>query len=132
MWLHDLRIFLLQGLNRLYKGLTVLRACRTPRAKPCAADSVSALNSYYKILRPGMVDHNRRRTLLGLEQESAGQPHADVLLRLEQRKQLRLILQIRTRRIAKRIPRSAILLMKQIANVRRVFAGDASLFAHLL
>ena len=37
-----------------------------------------------------------------------------------------------TRRIAERISRAAILLVEQIANVRRIFARDAQLFAHLL
>jgi hypothetical protein len=57
---------------------------------------------------------------------------ADILLRLQQGKQLSLILQIRAGRIAKRIPRSAIFLMKQVAYVRGILPGNTQLFAHLL
>ena len=58
--------------------------------------------------------------LLGLQQEPGREPHADVFFGMEQRKQLGLIFQIRARRVAKRVARAAILLVEQIANVRRV------------
>src|SRR5207253_9950243 len=66
----------------------------------------------HEVLRPRVMHHNRRRRLLRLQQESAGQPHSHILLGMKQRKQLSLIFQIRTRRIAKRISRSTIFLMK--------------------
>ena len=80
---------------------------------------------HHKILSPRMMHHNRRRALLRLQQETRSQTHAHVLLRLEQREELCLVLQVRTRRIAERIPRPAILLMKEIADVRRVFGCDS-------
>ena len=56
--------------------------------------------------------------------------HADVLFRLQQLEQLRLVFQVRTRRIPKRIARSTILLMEQIVDPRRVIPGKAKLFAN--
>ena len=49
---------------------------------------------------------------------------------MQQREQLGLIFQVGARRIAERIARSLILLMEQIANVRRVLARDAQFLAH--
>ena len=51
------------------------------------------------------------------------------LFRFQQGKQLGLVFQVRARRIAKRIPRAAILLMKQIAQARRIVAANAQFFA---
>jgi hypothetical protein len=50
---------------------------------------------------------------------------------MQQREQLRLVFQIRTRRISKRIARSAIFLVEQVANVRRVLAGNSQVFTDL-
>ncbi len=86
----------------------------------------------HKIFRAGMVDHDGRSGLLRLQQEAGGQAHADIFFRMEQREQLGLVLQIGTCRIAERIARAAILLVEQIANVRRIFSRDAQLLAHLL
>ena len=88
--------------------------------------------SHHEILRPRMMHHQRRSTLLRLQQKPRGQPHSHILLRLQQDEQLRLILQIRARRIPKRIPRPAILLMEQIANRRRILARNPQLLAHRL
>jgi hypothetical protein len=79
-----------------------------------------------------MVHHDRRSRLLGIEKERRSQPHAHILFRLEQCEQLRLILQVRARRITERIARPALLLMKEVANLRRVFPGNPQLFAHFL
>src|ERR1700733_2210202 len=79
-----------------------------------------------------MMHHDSGGALLRLKQESRSQAHANIFFRLEQSKQLGLILQIRARRIAERISRSAILLMKQIANLRSVFPRNPQSLAHLL
>jgi hypothetical protein len=84
----------------------------------------------HKILCPGMVHHDRRSRLLRLQKKPTGQTHSNVLLRMKQSKKLRLILQIRASRIAKRLPRAPILLMKQIANVRRVLPTNPQLRPH--
>src|SRR5208282_1611995 len=95
-----------------------VEGCQHPsRRSPRLGDE---LVLHHKILSPLMMHHNRRGALLRLQQEPRSQPHAHVLLRLEQREQLCLVLQIWTRGIAEGIARTAILLMKQIANVRRV------------
>lgn len=86
---------------------------------------------HYKILRARMMHHNRRGTLLGFEQEAGSQAHADVLFRMEQCEEFGLILEVRARRISKRVTRPAIILIKEITNLGRVFGGDASFFAHL-
>ena len=46
-----------------------------------------------------MVHHNSRRGLLGLQQKPRGQAYADILFRMQQREQLGLVFQIRTRRM---------------------------------
>src|SRR5258708_31362449 len=79
-----------------------------------------------------MMHYQRRCRLLRLEQKPRSQPHPHILLRLQQRKQLRLVLQIRASRIPKRTPRPTILLMKQIANRRSILARNPQLFAHSL
>ncbi len=80
---------------------------------------------HHKILGARMMHHYRRRTLLGFQQEAGSQADAYVLFRLEQGEELGLVLQVRTGRIAEGIARAAILLMEEIANVRRVFGGYA-------
>lgn len=76
----------------------------------------------HKIFCCRMVHYNRRRTLLRFQQESCSQAHADVFFGMEQRKQFCLIFQVRARGVAEAEARTAILLMKEIADVRRVVA----------
>src|SRR6266446_8812763 len=92
-------------LIRRWRPLAVdFYACET--ACKCQ-DKVTLL--HHKILSPRMMHHNGRCTLLRFQQEARSQPHAYVLLRLEQREELCLVLQIGTRWIAERIARAAIL-----------------------
>jgi len=65
-----------------------------------------------------MMHHNRRRALLGIQQEAGCQAHAYVLFGMKRREELGLILQVGAGWIAEGIARAAILLMKQIANMR--------------
>ena len=51
---------------------------------------------------------------------------------MQQREQFRLIFQIRTRGVPKRISRPAIFLMKQIADMRGIVPRDPQFFAHIL
>ena len=76
------------------------------------------------------MDHDRRGRLFGLELEGFRQADADVLLRIEQGEQLSLVFEVRTRRIAERIPRPAVLLVEEVTDARGIFAGDAEVFAH--
>lgn len=48
--------------------------------------------SDHKILRCWMVHDDRGSALLGFQEETRRQPYANILFRLEERKQLRLIL----------------------------------------
>src|SRR5712691_355656 len=85
--------------------LRTFRGYRT-RARSCPqAFGLSGrfVRLHHKILRTGMVYHDRRRGLLWLEQESAGQADADVLFWIEQREQLGLVFQVWTRWISERI-----------------------------
>ena len=50
---------------------------------------------------------------------------------MEQREQLGLVLQIWTCGIAEGIARSTVFLVEEVADVGRIFARDAQLFAHL-
>ncbi len=79
-----------------------------------------------------MVHNDGRSTLLGIQQKTGRQPHADVLFRIEKLEELGLVFEIRAGRIAEGIARSLILLMEEVANVRGIFARNAQLFAHLL
>src|SRR5215470_3437538 len=79
-----------------------------------------------------MVHNNCRCRLLRFEQESRGQADSNILFRMKERKQLGLVLQIWARGISERVPRSPVLLMEQIPDVRRVIAGDAHFLAHEL
>ena len=63
--------------------------------------------------------------LLRLQVKAFGEPHADILLGLEQAEDFGLVFQIRAGRIAERITRTAVLLVKKIGDPRRVFARDA-------
>src|SRR5258706_5075995 len=78
-----------------------------------------------------MVHDDRRRGLLWFQQDSTREPHADVLLRVEQGEEFGLVFQMRTRGISEGIARAAIFLVEEVANVRRVFTRDAEFFAHL-
>ena len=49
-----------------------------------------------------MVYNKRRRGLFRFQQEPGGEAHADRLFRMKQRKELGLVLEVRTRRIAER------------------------------
>ena len=100
-----------------------------PQSEPTEEMSRSL---HHKILSPGMMHHQCRSTLLWLQKKSRSQPHPNILLRAKQSKQLRLIFQIRASWIPKRIPRPAILLMKQIANRRSILARNPQLLPHSL
>ena len=77
------------------------------------------------------MHHNRGRRLFRFQQESSRQLYADILLGVQQGKQLGLIFEVGTRRIAERITRSLIFLVEEIADMRRVLARDAQFLAHL-
>ncbi len=79
-----------------------------------------------------MVHHNRRRTLLWLQQISCRQPHTNVLFRMQQCEEFRLIFKIRASWITEAISRSTVLLMKKIADVRRIVIRDSQLRPHQL
>src|SRR5271165_3513899 len=85
---------------------------------------------HHEILRVRMMHHDGGRTLLGVKQKARRQLHADCLVGMQQRKQLGLVFEVRTRRITERIPRSTIFLVEQVANVGRVVAGNAKILAH--
>ncbi len=68
----------------------------------------------------------------GIQQKSCRELHADVFVRMQQRKQLCLVLQIRASGIAERVARSAILLVEQVPDVRRVVARHAQFLANHL
>src|SRR6185437_2510615 len=86
--------------------------------------------SHHKILRTGMVHHHRRSGLLRFNLERVGQRDPD-LLRMQNREQLGLVLEIRTRRIPKRVARAAVFLMEQISDPRRILRADSKLLANL-
>ena len=79
-----------------------------------------------------MVHDNAVSALLGLQVETFCEPHTDVLLGLEQTEDLRLIFEIGAGRVAEGVTGAAILLVKEIGDSRRVFAGDAEKLARLL
>src|SRR5271169_1131971 len=56
---------------------------------------------HHEILRVRMMHHDGGRTLLRIEQKARRQLHADRLVGMQQRKQLGLVFEVRTRRIAK-------------------------------
>src|SRR5689334_18020218 len=85
-----------------------------------------------EVLRARMMYHDRARRLLRIELVSRRELHSHRLLRLQQREQLHLVRQIRTRRISEGEARAAVLLVEEVADVRRVFARDAELLAHAL
>src|SRR3954468_12365391 len=86
--------------------------------------------SGHEVLGGWMVNDECGRALLRLQQKARGQPHAYVLFRFEQCKQFCLVFQVWASRVAKRVARTAILLMKQVTDVRRVVAGNAQLDSH--
>jgi hypothetical protein len=57
----------------------------------------------HEILRRRMVHHDRRRALLGFEEKSRRQFHADVFLWMQQSEEFRLIFQVGTSRVAKAV-----------------------------
>src|SRR5271166_694445 len=79
-----------------------------------------------------MMRHDGRRALLRIEQEAGRQVHTDSLVGMQQREQLGLVLEVRTRRIAERIARPAIFLVKEIANMWRVVSGKTKFLTHAL
>ena len=78
-----------------------------------------------------MMHNDRRRRLLRVELKFLGQLDADTL-RLEQFEKLRLIFEIRARRIAKTVTRALISLMEQLRELRSIAARDAEFFANAL
>lgn len=72
----------------------------------------------HEIFRRRMVHDDGRGGLFGVEKKAAGQVHAHGLLRVEKLEELRLVLEVRARRITERISRAPILLMKQVADSR--------------
>jgi hypothetical protein len=64
-----------------------------------------------------MMHRNRRRALLGLQQEAGRRAHAYVFFGMEECEEFALVLEMRAGWVAKGIARAAILLMKQIANM---------------
>src|SRR5579875_1596406 len=78
-----------------------------------------------------MMHNERIGALFRFEMKALGQAHADVLFRLKQRKNLRLILKIRARRISKRVTRAAVLLVEEIADLLRILASNTEFFTNL-
>ena len=72
-----------------------------------------------------MMDDDAVGALLWLQKEALSEPNADIFLGLEQAEDFLLILKIGAGRVSKRVARSAILLVKEIVDARRVFAGDS-------
>ena len=64
-----------------------------------------------------MMHHNRRRALLGLQQEAGRQAHSYVLFGMEECEEFGLVLDMRAGGVAEGIARAAILLMEEVANV---------------
>src|ERR1022692_4622183 len=122
--------------SRIRTGEKLHRHIRRTRSSASRTPSWSGWQSssylHHEVLRGGVVHDNGRGALLRIKQEPGGQMHTDVFVRMQQREQLRLVFQIGARRVSKRVARSAILLMEQIANVRRVVARDSQLLANLL
>src|SRR6185312_2927900 len=73
--------------------------------------------SHHEILRTVMVHHHRRSRLLRFNLERVGQRNPD-FFRMQNREELGLILEIRTRRIPKRVARAAVFLMEKISDPR--------------
>jgi len=71
---------------------------------PVLHDSRAASpKSHHEILRLGMVHNDGRGRLFRLHVKTAGQPHVDRLFRFQQGKDFCLVLQVRARRITKRV-----------------------------
>src|SRR5215470_14564381 len=85
-----------------------------------------------EVLGARMMNDDGGGALLGFEEKTGSEPDADVLFGLEQGEELGLIFKVRACRVAEGVPRAAILLVKQVAYVGRVLAGDAQFFAHQL
>src|SRR5258707_10899363 len=75
-----------------------------------------------------MMDDDRRSRLFRLKLKLFGQFHVDAR-RIEQLKQLQLIFQIGTSRIAKAEPRSLVALAEKLVQILRIVSGDTQLFA---
>ena len=75
-----------------------------------------------------MGHDDRARGLLGFELELLGQHHADPL-DLEEVDELLLVLEVRTRGVAPRVPRAAVLLAEESRERRSVFGGESPLLA---
>lgn len=70
------------------------------------------------------MQHDRRRALLGFEQESRRQLDANIFFGMKQRKKFRLIFQVRACGISEAVAGTAVLLVEEIANVSGVFGGE--------
>ena len=78
-----------------------------------------------------MVNNQRVSRLLRVEHEVFRQPHAD-RFRMKQLDDLPAVLQIRAGRISEAVSATAIFLMEQICDGRRVFRAEAKLLSHAL
>ena len=127
-----------------YLALSVIRRSRSPNAgeerevpRRCLChysrrEECASSRLHYEVLGRGMVHDDGRGALLRIQQEAGGQVHANVLVRMDHREELGLVFEIRARRIAERVARAAIFLVEEIADVRRIVAGDAEFFADAL
>src|SRR5436853_7608298 len=114
-------------------------ACAKPSFAPTSAGMLpasrrdgGATRLEHEVLRSGMVGNDGGRGLLRVEEESAGQAHSDILFGMKQGEELGLVFEIGARGIAERIARAAIFLVKEIANVGRVFCANPQFFSHFL
>jgi len=79
-----------------------------------------------------MVHNDAIGALFRLQVKLFREPYANVLLRLQQAKYLRLVLEIGARWVAEGVARAAISLMEKVGDARRVVGGDAEELAGLL
>src|SRR5882762_7912159 len=77
-----------------------------------------------------MMDHDRRSRLFRLKLKFFTQLNVDAR-RIEQFKKLRLVFEIRTRRIAKTEPRALITLAKQLIKILRIRISDAQFLTNM-